>query len=115
MKNRNLSQRLQKKASSPFGRITVLTGARQTGKTTLIRKAFPDYSYITLDDPITRPDYASLSASQWHERYPVVILDEVQKLPALVDSVKAIFDLFHAIVSQCQFCKTFAQKTLFHQ
>ena len=56
MKNRNLFQRLQKKASSPFGRITVLTGARQTGKTTLIRKAFPDYSYITLDDPITRPD-----------------------------------------------------------
>ena len=94
MKNRNLFQRLQKKASSPFGRITVLTGARQTGKTTLIRKAFPDYSYITLDDPITRPDYARLSATQWHERYPVVILDEVQKLPALVDSVKAVYDLY---------------------
>ncbi len=82
MKNRILYQRLQKKASSKFGRITVLTGARQTGKTTLIRKVFPDYAYITLDDPITRPEYGNLSATQWQERYPVVILDEIQKLPA---------------------------------
>ena len=26
---------------------------------------------------LTRPDYARLSATQWLERYPVVILDEV--------------------------------------
>jgi len=30
MKNRFIYQRLQKKVSSKFGRITVLTGARQT-------------------------------------------------------------------------------------
>ena len=94
MKNRILYQRLQKKASSKFGRITVLTGARQTGKTTLIRKVFPDYAYITLDDPITRPEYGNLSATQWQERFPVAVLDEVQKLPSLVDTVKAVYDLY---------------------
>ena len=94
MHNRTITQRLQHKASSRFGRITVLTGARQTGKTTLVRELFPDYTYLTLDDPITRPDYARLSAAQWQERYPLVILDEVQKLPALLDSVKASYDQY---------------------
>lgn len=94
MHNRTITQRLQHKASSRFGRITVLTGARQTGKTTLVRALFPDYTYLTLDDPITRPDYARLSAAQWQERYPLVILDEVQKLPALLDSVKASYDQY---------------------
>ena len=94
MHNRTITQRLQHKAASRFGRITVLTGARQTGKTTLVRVLFPDYTYLTLDDPITRPDYARLSAAQWQERYPLVILDEVQKLPALLDSVKATYDQY---------------------
>ncbi len=94
MHNRTITQRLQHKAASRFGRITVLTGARQTGKTTLVRALFPDYTYLTLDDPITRPDYARLSAAQWQERYPLVILDEVQKLPALLDSVKATYDQY---------------------
>ena len=75
MKNRLLLQRMQQKASSRFGRITVLTGARQTGKTTLVKKAFPEHAYISLDDPITRPEYGSLSAAQWQERYPEVILE----------------------------------------
>lgn len=94
MRNRTLYQRLQQKASSRFGRITVLTGARQTGKTTLVREVFPDHAYISLDDPVTRPDYARLAVAQWRERYPQAILDEVQKLPALIESVKAIYDQY---------------------
>ncbi len=94
MKNRKISQKLVKKASSKLGRITVLTGARQTGKTTLVREMFPDYAYISLDDPVTRADYARLSAAQWYAQYPEVILDEVQKLPQLIDSVKAVYDRY---------------------
>jgi len=30
----------------------VLTGARQVGKTTLVRKLFPDYRYVSLDLPV---------------------------------------------------------------
>jgi len=31
--------------------VLILTGARQTGKTTLLKAAFPDYNYISLDLP----------------------------------------------------------------
>lgn len=94
MINRTVYKFLQKKSASKFGRITTLTGARQTGKTTLVKEAFPDFDYISLEDPVTRPDYAALSAVQWHQQYPTVILDEVQKLPQLIESVKAVYDEF---------------------
>ncbi|PWQ94880.1 ATP-binding protein [Leucothrix arctica] len=94
MINRTVYKFIQKKSASKFGRITTLTGARQTGKTTLVQEAFPDFDYISLEDPITRPDYAALSAVQWHEQHPLVVLDEVQKLPQLVESVKAVYDQF---------------------
>lgn len=32
-------------------RVVVLTGARQSGKTTLARVAFPDYAYRSLENP----------------------------------------------------------------
>lgn len=94
MKNRKIGCKLLQKASSKLGRITVLTGARQTGKTTLVQELFSDYAYISLDDPVTRADYAQLSAAQWQAQYPRVILDEVQKLPQLIDSVKATYDRY---------------------
>ncbi len=94
MKNRAVIDYLKHKSTTKFGRIIVLTGARQTGKTTLIRAGFKDYAYISLEDPITRPDYAALSAEQWQARYPVVILDEIQKVPSIVESVKAVYDRF---------------------
>ena len=31
-------------------KVVLLTGARQVGKSTISRKTFPDYEYITLDD-----------------------------------------------------------------
>lgn len=92
MINRTIYRFLQKKSASKFGRITTLTGARQTGKTTLVKQVFPEFGYISLEDPITRPDYAALSAAQWHQQYPSVVLDEVQKLPQLIESVKATYD-----------------------
>ncbi len=94
MINRSLYSLLSKKSASKFGRITILTGARQTGKTTLVKKVFPDFAYISLEDPITRADYLALSAVQWHQQYPIVILDEIQKTPQLIESVKAVYDQF---------------------
>lgn len=94
MINRTVYKFLRKKSASKFGRITTLTGARQTGKTTLVKEVFPEFDYISLEDPITRPEYADLSAVQWHQQHPIVILDEVQKLPQLIESVKAVYDQF---------------------
>ena len=94
MKNRLLARHIRKKSRTNFGRIIVVTGARQTGKTTLIRNRFQDYRYISLEDPVTRPHYTSLSASQWQSSYPVAALDEIQKAPRLFESIKAVYDLY---------------------
>lgn len=92
MKNRQSSSNILQKSTSRFGRILVLTGARQTGKTTLVRKLFPDYEYISIEDPVLRNTFAGLSAQQWKTLYPKAILDEVQKEPSIIESVKATYD-----------------------
>lgn len=94
MKNRIISNRLLNKSNSSFGRIIVLTGARQTGKTTLVKQIFSDYNYISIEDPITIDQYKSLTATQWKTTYPKAILDEIQKEPQLIESIKAVYDQF---------------------
>jgi len=92
MKNRKIADLIVARNKWKTGRIIVLTGARQTGKTTLVRHLFPDYGYISVEDPIMRRQYAQLSASQWRELYPEAILDEIQKEPALIESIKSVYD-----------------------
>ena len=94
MKNRIISNTILKKSSSHFGRIIVITGARQTGKTTLVKNIFPKYSYISIEDPVLVEEYKKLTASQWSSLYPKAILDEVQKEPQLVESIKSVYDQF---------------------
>ncbi len=94
MKSRALNPLIITKSLSKFGRIIVLTGARQTGKTTLARKCFPEYQYLSIEDPITRGEYARLTSRQWFAEYPNAILDEVQKEPLLIESIKAVYDQF---------------------
>lgn len=94
MINRILLDSIIKKNDSAFERIIVLTGARQTGKTTLVRKAFPNYPYISIEDPIVVSEYKNLSAAQWNSLFPSAILDEIQKEPQLVESIKATYDQY---------------------
>jgi len=70
----------------------VFTGARQTGKSTLARMLFPGYEYLSIEDPVLRVQYARLTAAQWNMLYPLAILDEVQKEPRLIESVKSVYD-----------------------
>ncbi|MGD9136881.1 MAG: AAA family ATPase [Desulfobacterales bacterium] len=76
------------------GRILVITGARQTGKTTLASKVFSDYPLLSMDDPISRPEFSRLSAKDWAKRYPLAVIDEIQKLPSLMETVKACYDQY---------------------
>lgn len=92
MKARYIAKSLKQTASSINGRIVVITGARQTGKTTLCRKLFDDYSYLSIEDPVASESYGRLTAAQWRKLYPKAILDEVQKLPKLVESIKSVYD-----------------------
>jgi predicted AAA+ superfamily ATPase len=92
MKNRQQKNIVLQKSTSKTGRIIVLTGARQTGKTTLAKNVFPDYEFISVEDPVLRGRYTQLSAQQWKNLYPLAILDEVQKEPVLIESIKSVYD-----------------------
>ncbi len=94
MKNRTLFDCIRQKSSRKTGRLIALTGARQTGKTTLVRRGFPDYAYLSLEDPVTRPDFVDLSAPQWYQQHPRSILDEIQKAPSVIESIKAVYDRY---------------------
>jgi len=94
MKSRAIKNGIIRKSRSVTGRIVILTGARQTGKTTLAKLSFPEMKYIALDDPMLSGQYSSLTAAQWHHIYPEAILDEVQKIPSLIGSIKAVYDGF---------------------
>ncbi|MCF8307664.1 MAG: ATP-binding protein [Bacteroidales bacterium] len=94
MKNRRISAQIRRINSLKTGRIIVLTGARQTGKTTLIRRLFPDYQYISIEDPVMRSNYRKLTAQQWSKLYPFAVLDEIQKEPELIESIKSVYDQF---------------------
>jgi len=58
MKNRTLKEQLIRKHLSDIGPIQVLTGARQTVKTTLLKNNFSDYEWVFFDDPVLSIQYA---------------------------------------------------------
>ena len=76
----------------------VLTGARQTGKTTLCEGIIPQcinqpYTYISFDDPDERLRFQSAAIGILESiDTPLVILDEVQKIPLLFDPLKYVID-----------------------
>jgi predicted AAA+ superfamily ATPase len=69
----------------------VVTGARQTGKSTLVRGHGEDRLYLTLDD-IDALDQAGRRPDDLVRRAPRVTLDEVQREPALLRAVKSAID-----------------------
>jgi predicted AAA+ superfamily ATPase len=72
----------------------VLTGARQTGKTTLARHSFADYAYLAIDDSVQSANLMKPTFSQWQTLYPYAVLDEIQKESRLINSIKATYDRF---------------------
>jgi predicted AAA+ superfamily ATPase len=77
--------------------VTVLTGSRQTGKTTLVRDLLPEEEsgpsvYVSLDDPDERLRLAADPVRRLDNGTKLVILDEIQKQPALLDAVKVLVD-----------------------
>jgi len=70
--------------------VSVLTGARQTGKTTLAQAIKPSRAYFTLDD-VGVLDQAERNPDALLGTRPV-ILDEVQRAPQLLLAVKRAVD-----------------------
>lgn len=72
--------------------VVVLTGPRQSGKTTLVRHIFPDKPYVSLEAPDTRL-FAISDPNGFLAAYPDgAILDEVQRAPELLSYIQVIVD-----------------------
>lgn len=72
--------------------VVTLTGPRQSGKTTLCRKVFPDMAYANLESPDIR-EFAAADPRGFLAAYPGgVIIDEIQRGPQLVSYIQGIVD-----------------------
>ena len=90
MIQRILSHKL-KKAATQYPVVT-LTGPRQSGKTTLVKILFPDYTYVSLENPDTRMFALDDPNGFLRQFSRGVILDEVQRAPDLFSYLQAIVD-----------------------
>lgn len=72
--------------------VVTITGPRQSGKTTMIKRLFPDKEYISLENPdnyeIAKTDPRGLL----NKHLNGMILDEVQRVPELLSYIQGIVD-----------------------
>jgi predicted AAA+ superfamily ATPase len=72
-----------------------LLGPRQTGKSTYLRQQFPDARYVDLLEADTFRELSSYPETLRQRLLPsekLVIIDEIQKLPSLLDEVQLLID-----------------------
>lgn len=63
--------------------VITITGPRQSRKTTLIRASFPDYRYVSLEDP-DMLSFAEEDPRLFLKQYPdKTIIDEAQRFPQI--------------------------------
>jgi predicted AAA+ superfamily ATPase len=72
--------------------VITLTGPRQSGKTTLVKAAFPALPYVSLEEPDIR-QIALTDPRGFLSNYPAgAILDEIQNTPDLFSYIQRIVD-----------------------
>ena len=72
--------------------VLAITGPRQSGKTTLLKNVFPDYQYVSLENPEIR-QMAEQDPNGFlgnFDRY--VIIDEAQRVPHLFNYLQTKID-----------------------
>jgi Predicted ATPase (AAA+ superfamily) len=72
--------------------VVTILGPRQSGKTTLARMTFPDKPYFSLEDPDVRVAAEGDPRGFLGQMEDGGILDEVQRLPALLSYLQGIVD-----------------------
>jgi uncharacterized protein len=88
--------------------VVVVTGARQTGKTSLVRHVFPKHSFVSLDLPSEAEQAEKEPAAFLARHKRPLIVDEVQYAPGLFRHLKAVVDADRK--KNGQFVLTGAQK-----
>jgi hypothetical protein len=87
---RNAESRLQHFASGYP--VVVVTGPRQSGKSTLVRHAFPDHRYVSLED-LDQREFAETDPRGFLNQFSGrAILDEAQRCPALFSYLQTRVD-----------------------
>jgi predicted AAA+ superfamily ATPase len=72
--------------------VIALTGPRQSGKTTLLKTIFPNFQYVSLENPDNR-NFALTDPNGFLTKYPSrVILDEAQRAPELFSYIQTQVD-----------------------
>ena len=89
-KHRSL-EKLTKETFRTF-KCVLITGARQTGKSTMLQKMFGELKYITLDDDFVQEQANENPHFFMDMNPPPVIIDEIQKAPRLFPLVKIACD-----------------------
>jgi len=80
----------------PGRQILLLLGARQVGKTTLLKRLFPEAQYFLLDNDPERANFQTYDINSYrqfiHTESKTVIIDEIQLLPDPGRAAKIIYD-----------------------
>lgn len=78
------------------GKVTLVTGARQVGKSTMLKHLFPKFRYVTLDDGFIL---------RQAEENPADLLESIG-LPAIIDEAQYAPSLFRQLKILCDSCDT---------
>jgi len=73
--------------------VIALVGPRQSGKTTLVKKLFPNYKYLSLENLSLRKNASEDPEGFLATHGPFLILDEVQHVPELFSAIQERVDL----------------------
>ena len=72
--------------------VVVVTGARQAGKSTMLRQTLPDWRMLSLEDPDTR-EFAHGDPRAFLQRHPApLVIDEAQRVPHLLSYIQTMVD-----------------------
>ena len=72
--------------------VVVITGPRQSGKTTLAKSVFSSKTYVSLENPDERA-FAQQDPKRFLQRFPEgAVLDEVQRCPELLSWLQGLVD-----------------------
>ena len=77
-----------------------LTGPRQSGKSTLLQHVFPDYAYLTLDDPLVQQQALQDPELLLDSAGARTIIDEIQYAPSLLPHLKRRADRRRDVAGQ---------------
>ena len=90
IKNRNIESYIRSIADKY--EVITITGPRQSGKTTLARKLFPEKKYINLEHPKERTFAIEDPEAFFETATDGAILDEIQRVPELLSYIQVIVD-----------------------